>query len=248
MKSFQNLDRPKLQNEEYFQLAREAERIFDQAFSQHLLGKVELYWYRYRELVRLLDIALEKIRKSALTDPLVGLDVNRDGLLRGIGGITKAHQHSVREELIEASRKLTIVLNHYGDLTKQNYNKQTASVYNLLQEFRENYASEIATLHLQDWVEDLEKYNKEVETIINERYDENLGNESGNVREIRLEMDGVYSQITKIIDAAYLMDEDPVFGTLIEQMNERIAYYKNTIATRKGRAKAKKEKEEENNG
>ena len=244
MATIQRFDQSRLHNEEHFQFATDIKGLFADAFVQRSLGKIDPLWMRYQDLWRKEDIGMENIRKSVLTDPLTERDGNRDGVFYGIKEIVHANSRSIRSELVEAARKLTIVLNHYGDVAKQGYNKQTASIYNLLQEFNDNYADEVETLGLGIWVEDLETANKAVEEIMNERYDENVGEEEVNVRQTRLELDDTYNQIVDIIEASNRLNDS--FGTLIERMNERIAYYKNTIATRKGRAEANKEKKNGN--
>ena len=181
------------------------------------------------------DSALEKIRKSILTDPITTADSLRDSIFRGLELIVEGYMHSVVVVEVEAANVIRIVTNHYGNVTKKSYNEETALIHNLVRDLRERCDSALNTLNLVRWVDDLDAANTAFDNLMNERYEETASQNIENVREVRRAMDTVYQQLIAAIEVgAQLAAGSDAYAALINEINQRVEYYRNTLAHRKG--------------
>ncbi len=236
------LDVSRLRGEEHFQYMTEVERLIKETTPKVL--NIEKLFPVFEELRKKEDTALESIRKSAITDSITEMDITRDALHKGFCMVVDAHTHSMRPIEVEAARLIKIVIDHYGNLRDKPYNEETATIYNFLQEINSRCAMQIEIVGAKKWIEDLAEINKKFEELMNRRFDDNAGQENIILREVRKELERVYTQIINRINAhILLMDADESLSGFVSRMNERIAYYKSTLAARKGRAEAKKSEE-----
>ena len=244
-----------LQNQEHFQFMTDMEKLFFAAFVARSLEDATIetaldviaIYLEFKAAWKVEDDVMEIIRKNALTDPIAGLDGIRDNNYWAVKLITDANKLSTNPEKTEAARKVGIVNDQYGDIRRQAYNKETGSIYNYTQELRANYANEIAILGLEDWITELEDANNEFQNYMNQRFSESGSSDMENARNARLTIDGIYIRLADALEAINLISGGSAYLNLMTEMNKRITYYKNTIATRKGVAKAQKEKEEAKN-
>ena len=117
------------------------------------------------------DIVLIIILKSALTDTISDSDVRRDNAVIAFFYLIKMYALSPNAEEREAARVLQIVINTYGKFYVGNYNKQTASTSNFMQDI-ETRADAVATLNAQRWVDEIRESNIEFDRLVHQRYDE----------------------------------------------------------------------------
>ncbi len=236
-------DMSRLRGEEHFQYMTDVERLIKETTPQVL--NIEKLFPVFQDLRKKEDLALEVIRKNALTNSITEMDITRDALYKGFCMLVDAHTHSMRPIEVEAARLIKIVVDHYGNFRDKPYNEETATIYNFLQEINSRCAMQIEIIGAKEWIEDLAEINKKFEELMNRRFDDKAEQESIILREVRKEIDTAYTQIINRINAhILLMDANDSLSGFVSRMNERIVYYKNTIATRKGRANAKKNEEE----
>lgn len=191
------------------------------------------------------DLALEQIRKSALTEKIAELDTRRDNVYYGLMTIVKAFHYSPHPYQVEMAKRIQIVLNHYGDFRRKGYNEESAIIINMVQDLNSRVADDLTQLNINDWVTDLSMANQELIMLMGERYNQGADVQMEDIREVRSEIDGVYQQITTKINALVVINGTADYADFINKMNERITYYKNAIAQRKGRAEAERKKKEE---
>lgn len=223
-----------LHNEEHFQLMTD---VYGLAESEGIetLGIAALY-PRFLSLYGKEDIALEAIRKSGLTDPIADADTIRDNAYRGLVLQIEAGTYSADATKAQAARNMQVVTDHYGDFRKKPYNEETATVHNFLQDINSRCAADIAVLGAQAWVDELETANQTFDDLMNQRFDAAAAQEIINLREVRKEIDRVYTEITECINVFILLNGEAAYAGFVNKLNERIAYFKNTLAIRKGRA------------
>lgn len=186
-------------------------------------------------------MSLEVIRKSGLTDPIADADAQRDSIYRGLVLLLETYVHSTNVSKVQAANNIRVVIDHYGDFRSKSYNEETATIYNFLQDINSRCAADITTLNAQDWITDLQNTNQTFDNLMNQRFDENAGQEYINLRETRKAIDKVYTQMIDRVNASILLNGEADFADFVNKLNQRIDYFKNTITQRKGRAVAKKE-------
>lgn len=243
------IDFPRLRNEEHFQFGTDMITLFNQNFIQRSVEAATLYskYDEYTQLLEKEDMLIERIKKNMLTDPIGDADRLRDNTASGVSHIANAYAFNANPEKVEAARKIKIIIKHYGNLREKSYNEETASIYNFIQDVRNTCADEMELIGLTPWIEEFEEQNRAFEELMNQRFNEQANQDDSDLRELRKQVDKVFAELRDFIEAINLMSGGVTYTDLINQMNQRIEYYKNTLATRKGRADAKKDKEEGEN-
>jgi hypothetical protein len=183
------------------------------------------------------DVALELIRKSAITKKIAEADTTRDITFRGLTDFVRTSTQHFNTDKREAAYQLKVVLDHYGNLAHKSYAAETASIYNLLQELNDKYAAEIAQVGIGDWVSQLEADNAAFQTLLDARFAETAGKTDLRMKEVRKEIDIIYRRIIARIEAYMLLNGDALYIPFVRALNARVAFYATLIAQRKGRKK-----------
>jgi hypothetical protein len=252
MEEILKLKSENLRNEEFFEKSTEVVDMLEVSDAPHddddeeyydaeTLGVGDLF-VLYKVKHSELDSGLEVIRKSSLTADLAASDAVRDKTFRGINDIVKGYLKHFDEEMSKAARRVKIVIEHYGNLSKEGYTQETASFRNLLQDFKGDYAADISLLGLNDWVAKLEADNLAFAALMNERYTEAVRKSEIRVREVRKEVTAIYRKMIKRIEALRLINGDAKYAAFVRDLNVRTAYYNDIVNKRKGR-NAKKRKQ-----
>ncbi len=169
-------------------------------------------------------------------------DIHRDNTLNGIGLSARASMLSPFADEVESATIIKHLLDQYGDIRNLSYNEESAALSNLIVDLKKaEYVIHIDKIGRTSWVTELEKQNNQFISLVEERTTEFSGRESGNVRSTRKQIDPFYNQIIEQINASVVLKtiktKVPEF---IKELNEKIKYYKTTIATRQGRNKEEK--------
>lgn len=192
---------------------------------------------KYRSAHATEDAALKKIVKSDFTIQLQEADAARDDMWMGIVETTKTSLRHYGPTFREAARKLKIVLDTYGNITKKPMLEQTSAVYNALQELNGNYADLVNTLRLKGWVDALEEKNKLVESLMKDRIDESSAKITVAMKAARAETDAVYRAIVERISAFVVIEGAAAFEGFIAKLNLIISKYAQLTAQSGGKGK-----------
>ena len=190
-----------------------------------------------------LDVATKKIVKSDHTEQISVGDAGRDNMLRAIEESCKTGLRHFSEEIVASAKRLNTLLNTYGNIPKLPLSQQTAATFNLLQEFRGKYKSDVAILRIKDLVDELERLNRLVEDLMRERYEETNEKSGVGLKASRVQIDGDYNTIVTRINAAIVMEGAAAYEEYVNALNIVIDRYKADIKRRLGVAKARKERE-----
>lgn len=231
----------RLRNGEHFQLHTDFKNLVEKYTAEKL--SIKKQFEIYLQLYAHEDEVLEKIRKSAITQQISDADALRDTTFKGLIEVVGAAQKHFNAEVREAARKVQILIDAYKDIVKLPYNEETAKIYNLTQELQTIYANDITTMKIADWVKELETNNKQFDSLMNQRYEEQFSKTTTNSREIRSQIDACYKMLTDIINTFFIVNPQPEYNDFIEELNLRIDYYNNTLAQRQGRSEAKNNNE-----
>ena len=234
------LDLSRLRNEEHFMLMTDVHELLDAAPEAVTAALTAARLEAFAALVRREDAALEQIRKNMLTDDIANADLVRDNLFQAIRLKVQAYAYSNVDTHVKASAAVQAVIDHYGDFRRKSYNEESAIIHNFVQDLKARQ-QHLTTMNLNNWVNDLVMVNDIVKRLMAERYDEQAAVQVENVMEVRIEIDALYRQMVAVLDASVVIQGEAAFAPFINRLNERVTYYKNTIAARKGRAVAKEE-------
>ena len=221
-----------LRNEEWFQFFTEFKSLVEQYHPGTL--NIEALFAVFVTLYIDADNALEIIRKSATTEQLAEADRSRDIVFRGFSDAVKSASSHFDPAKREAARRLQIVIDHYGNVARQSYDTETASIYNFVQEMNGTHAAEVATLGLEDWIRQLDADNQAFDALNQTRYTEKEGMPDLRMNDIRKKIDRNYRDMLDRIDASILLNGETQYAAFVNALNLRIEHYDNIIAIRKG--------------
>jgi hypothetical protein len=179
------------------------------------------------------DDALKKIMKSVFTEDLHVADHVRDEVYSGMAEANRSALKHFRAEVKVAAKRLKIVFDTYGNVARLPLNEETAAIYNLLQELNGNYASDVATVGIGDWVQELEAQNNAFEHLYKERYDETALRTDLVMKDVRTQIDAAYRTIIERIDALCVIEGSEIYTTFIKRLNAVVEKYHNNVAMRK---------------
>jgi hypothetical protein len=178
--------------------------------------------------------AFKKILKSPFTEDLVQADSKRDFTFRGISDDVTSKLRHFDPNQQAAAKRLKVVFDTYGNLSRKALDKETAGITKLIAELRANYAEEIATLGLADWIARLEAENNTFSGLALSRYSEEESKTQLNMKEVRTQVDDAYRKIVKRINALIEINGEEAHAGFVLALNLRIQHYNNLIARRQG--------------
>jgi hypothetical protein len=179
--------------------------------------------------------ALYIVMKSEKTDMLANADLERGLTGKGLRGTVKGALNHYKADVRKASAKIELVLDSYGDLASRNYNAQTAAISKLVYELTMNYANEVATLGIGEWLAALKAQNDAFEAIMNARYTDESLKTPYRMKVVRAEVDKSYRAIVKRINALIEVNGESGYTYFVDQINVRIDNYEHILSRRKGR-------------
>ena len=195
------------------------------------------------------DKSFKIVSKSALTRSIEEEDRNRDALVNGMFDHIKSLSTHYDKKTVDAAYRIAVLCDSYGNLARESYDRETAGINNLLQDLAgEKYAEDVNIINLKEWTARVEKANRSFEAVMNQRYSEqSKKDELTRLRVARLATDDAYRAIRNKINAGIVFNGEEKYKAFVMEVNARIDRFNDTLATRKGRADAKKN-EEENEG
>jgi hypothetical protein len=233
-----NLPLSQLRNEEHF-----AYMLGTKSNAQAILDATPGVEPLYKDFVVCVDeedAALESTARSALTDEIAEADIQRDTIYRGIVLNVESALYSPDPLAVKTAHTLKMILDRYGDVRSLPYEQEYATIINLVQDLnREVNLSELPDTVLR--VNSLSAANEEVETLLRRRW-EQTGKARYNVLQIRRNTDAAYNRMIDYFNASFIIHgvEDENVARFIETMNGMIAQFRQTLAFRRGHAKAPK--------
>ena len=191
----------------------------------------------FKKLLVAEEQALSTELGSIKTERIKSLDTMRVNTLNAIYGKVDSTLKSPFAEEAESAKIIQHIIDIDGDIREWSYNEKTNAIANLTHTLQEP-ANEVHTnkVGITSWVIALKTQNEDFEALNNERNEEFAERPSGNSKEARKAIDPVYNQIVERINASVIMEvAKPVVENFISELNQKIAYYKATIANRNGR-------------
>jgi flagellar biosynthesis chaperone FliJ len=229
-----------LRNEEHYKFNLDFMGLVSQ-YTPATLG-IELKYPAYLSAFGKEELALNIVRGSAVTEELSDADGKRDTTCSGMTGNIKSFLNHYNAEVQKSAKRLTLLLDSYGNLTIKPYDQETASIIKLVAELEGAYAADVTALGIAGWVQELKAQNLAFDNLKKQRYDENTAKSQQNLKEARLETDAYYRAIVKRIEALIEVNGDTAYAPFVNDLNQRIENYQHVLAVRQGR-NAKEEDE-----
>jgi ribosomal protein L30/L7E len=234
MIQIKNLVLTYFRNDEHSQYMLEIDGLV-QKYTPEILGIADQY-LPFKTALNKEGIALKVEQGSSNTLLIVNADDKRDRTHRGFELQVESYSYHWNTEMVEAARRIGRIVSQYGNLRMLAYNEESSAIGNLVQELRaEPYSTDLETLALTTWVDQLATDNENFKSVFNDRANEAAARASGNVRAARAEVDPAYNEMVKRVNALVVVNGEEAYAEFIDKVNYYIDYYKTTIAARKGR-------------
>ena len=181
------------------------------------------------------------VQTSIKSKMIVDLDSQRDNTWSAISTRVKASLLSPVADEAESARILKIVLDKHGDVRNRSYHEESSAISGLVRDLQNSpNAAHAQAIGITSWVESLKTQNENFITILDERSEEYSDRPDSNVRLIREQIDPIYQQMVEKINASIVLElAKPAVESFVLKLNEKIAYFKTTIASRQARSKDK---------
>lgn len=184
---------------------------------------------RYKQAIDLEDEVLKVSQKSLNTDKIAEFDSKRDSLFIAIKNIVKA-QLTVSDPLIhDAAIKVSQLIKDYNINTKDQLDKETGMMLNLINDLENKYAAEVEKLGLGMFLTQLKESNFSVRSYTESRSKELLEKPAYKLAEARKLTDTIYQEVVKLINAHALLEGDTLYKKLITLQNQEIVHYKQQV-------------------
>jgi len=221
-------------NNAHFQMQTELMNMLVTAKANTLVIKPQ--FEKWRESYMKEDEALKKIRKSFLTDDIKEVDGKRNRVFSGTTSAVASALNHFNADTAAAARRIQIVFDTYGSVTRKSVDEKTSAIYNLVKELNENYESDVETVGLGEWLKELQRLNDELSRLVSRRYEESAGRTTLVVKEVRAEVDENFRVLCTCIEAVWVMavnwDDKALYADMIRKINAIIEHY-NNLAARK---------------
>lgn len=225
-----HLDATRLQNAEHLALMSDLLVLLKEANIELLAPLTE----KFTTQVELEELAQKQIVKSAYTAKLTQLDQKRDDIFRGLTLCVQSELFSVDKDEKEAAEKVEIVLQTYGNFSKENIRKETSEIDNLLQDLKsETYSAFANKIGLDKWMNWLSDANNELNEIYTLRRDEYAERPDLNLKNIRKDSDVLFKEFRKMVDALEILQPSENLTKLIAKADATIDKWQDTLSRRK---------------
>lgn len=241
MEKIEFINLPRLRNDEHYQFMTDFRNLITK--STPLTLSIENLYPRFTDAFEEEDQVMKVESGSSRSAVIMQYDKNRDQTWNAINLRIDATVICPIEAEVQAATVLKRVMNLYGDKRDSPYNEETASLTNLLADLLSPVnAAHLETLGMNAWVMALKNRNETFQEEFDARTDEYGKRIDGDTAPYRAKVDEAYANIVNRINATIELDMQKVGVTaFVKNLNEKIAYNKNTLAIRKGRKLAEKE-------
>jgi len=233
-----------LHNNEHFQFMTDLDKLIILYLAAEL--GIDSLYTAFKSALTAEDTAIRIELGSIKSKTIEQLDKLRDRILTAITLRIKSALLSPFDDEIESSEVLMRVIDLYGDVRNISYNEESAAITNLVNNMQTRTNITHATkVGITTWVAELKRVNEQFMVIFNERNTELSVRDSGDVRSARKQLDPIYEQLVEKINATIVLETaKPVVASFVGEHNQKIEYYRTTLAARSGRKKGKDDNKE----
>ena len=180
--------------------------------------------------------AMRVSRKSLITDSINKAEKRRGELYSIFRVTVRTWLKHPMENVRSSAKKLNQLLKNYGISLKMQRDRKSGLLMHMLAKLKNIYKDDIVALSLETVVEELQKQNELLISLMDSRNQERAGKVAGRVRKARVETERIYRELVEKINALFVIESSETLELLIKWFNVKIK----SVGTRKKRKRAKK--------
>ena len=216
------------QNDEHNNFHTEVNGLITHFTAASLL--IEAEYATYFSLLGDEGEALNFVRKNSYSTLVAQADIVRDNTIEGMDDAIKSGLKHFNTEVRDAAKRLKILRDSSGDITRKAYNKESGDIVKLLSDLKGQYAADVTAARISDWVDELEADQNNFVTTQNHRYDEEGEKIRLRMKQTRVEVDEAYKTMVKKINALIIVNGEAPYVDFVNKLNQRIDAYTNNLA------------------
>ncbi|MBW8358375.1 MAG: hypothetical protein K0M63_01080 [Weeksellaceae bacterium] len=216
------IDLTKLRNAEYLQYMKDFAGIINlnAPATLQIAAKLTAFTTETAELEGLFKKALANDR----TRVILQLDERRDNAINGIAAFLQGYAYHYEADKKQNAEKLLTNMAMYGSgIARQNYQSETATLNNMLNDFanKPELAAAVTAFSLQPWLSELQDANTQFNDEYLTRTQEYGAANPETIKSKREEVNETYYALRDRIDALHTLVETPPspYTTVINQLN-----------------------------
>ena len=231
----QNFPKSQLRQNEWLDTGRAIEKKIVEA-GPETLG-VETVFGTFQARLQDYDDSLVKITKSVFTAEMANMDKTRDERETGLLDQIRVAATHFDEAKRAAGQRLMVVADRFRNTTRMSFNDQTGMVTNLIQKLRsDEFAADVTTLGLTEWVDELEAVNDRCAELADERRKETgARNATLKAKDTRPAFEAAYDALVERLNALALVNGEEKYAELFRWWNAMIDEYRVAISLRGGK-------------
>ena len=173
------------------------------------------------------DLCFVLSQKSLLTKRIVAIDRERDEMYMGYRSAVYGFLRSPDKAMAEAAERLWAHLTDYRITTGMQFDRETASIANLVKDCETKYTADVNKLGVKAYIDALKVANEKVDELLLARTTDRSEQIAGALRLARHESDIIYLWLVKVVNALTILHNDTAkCDAFIKFMNEEIKHYK----------------------
>ena len=173
------------------------------------------------------DLCFVLSQKSLLTKRIVAIDRERDEMYMGYRSAVYGFLRSPDKAMAEAAERLWAHLTDYRITTGMQFDRETASIANLVKDCETKYTADVNKLGVKAYIDALKVANEKVDELLLARTTDRSEQIAGALRLARHESDIIYLWLVKVVNALNILHNDTAkCDAFIKFMNEEIKHYK----------------------
>jgi hypothetical protein len=190
----------------------------------------------YRIAIEQEEIMYKWVRKSEFTAKKAEADHARDQAVRGIEAIVRAGMKHFDPATRDHARRLNLLLETYGNLTRADYDGETAAIDSLLTRLQSPaYYPAVLALELTPWLGELHARNELFKSYVDDVAREQVEKPDVTPRAAREATDEALRKITDHVTALIVLNGPASYVDFVEEFNTLVNHYNTLVHEHYGR-------------
>jgi hypothetical protein len=213
-----------LRNEAHYQFLLLVTKLF--GVYPNVANIVTNLLLKFYELTALEGQLVDAVRASGYTQELAEADQRVDRDIVGITAVVNSGLHHFDANFVKAAKALEILLKSFrGSIEKKSYEEESAAVKILVTDLQTTYAPQVTILSLETWVTELSEAQVDFERLFILRNTESADRPQQRLKDVKLEVEGIYRQMIETIDAYSLINGSEECAKFVGELNREITYF-----------------------
>lgn len=175
------------------------------------------------------DADLKLSRKSMLSDEIAAADAKRDNFYVGYKKAVQGFLRLPVEAMANAAKVLSQHIKDYAIDPKMQLDRETGMFKNFIADLEGTYKQQVEALSLGEFVTCMKEANERVNSLLDQRGNEQMGTTVGALKASRKATDEACRMLVKMVNALALVEGEKDYAAFIDRTNTEIVRYKREV-------------------